>query len=62
MFGEASPYAEHWGLAKELFPQWVGFRDERCRPHAELLERFRQAALRGELETQRVIDLSGSGF
>jgi hypothetical protein len=33
---------EYWLLAKELFPNWVGFLAERCEPNAELASFMRR--------------------
>jgi len=37
ILGQPDPsLEEYWTLAKHLFPEWVGFRPERCEPSAEL--------------------------
>lgn len=37
-----SPYTELWNRAKELFPEWVGFRADRCLPSSEVVLFYRR--------------------
>ena len=40
IIGEQRRYADTWQLARELFPHWVGFHPDRCRPSAELIDLY----------------------
>ncbi len=52
--GIDSAFGEEWEVAKQLFPEWVGFRTERCQPSAEIVEQFNAELARGERQTNRM--------
>ena len=40
IIGEQRRFADTWQLARELFPNWVGFRPDRCGPSADLADLY----------------------
>jgi hypothetical protein len=46
LLGHDSIFEEYWRVAKECFPDWVGFRPERNTPSPELLESIREGTAR----------------
>jgi hypothetical protein len=46
IIGEQRRFADTWQLARELFPHWVGFHPDRCRPSAELAELYASSKTR----------------
>lgn len=38
--GEAGRFPEVWEAAQKYFPQWIGFRPERCAANADIAERI----------------------
>jgi hypothetical protein len=54
IIGEQRRFAETWQLARGLFPHWVGFHPERCRPSTELADFYASSKSKdkglGELE------------
>jgi hypothetical protein len=52
--GIDSECGEEWEVAKQVFPEWVGFRAERCQPQAEIVEQFKAELARGAREMQKV--------
>lgn len=53
--GIDSSFGEEWEIAKQLFPEWVGFRAERCQSSAEIVEQFKAELARGERETRKMV-------
>lgn len=56
--GIDSPFGEEWEIAKELFPEWVGFREERCQPPAEIVEQVRAMLTKGKREVEKMFRLA----
>lgn len=52
--GIESPFGEAWDIAKKLFPEWVGFREERCRPSAEVVEQIKAMLVKGKREVEKM--------
>jgi hypothetical protein len=46
IIGEQRRFADTWQLARELFPHWVGFHPDRCRPSAELATLYARSKMR----------------
>lgn len=51
--GEHSDYLEWWTRALELFPEWTGFRADRCVWSASVLEKYRVAREKSQAEIER---------
>lgn len=56
--GIESPFGAAWEVAKELFPDWVGFREDRCRPSIEIVEQIRGMLVKGEREVEKLFRAS----
>ena len=41
-------WKSYWEEAKKSFPAWVGFREDRCRPNAKILNQYRVHKARAE--------------
>jgi hypothetical protein len=46
IIGEQRRFTDIWQLARELFPLWVGFHPDRCRPSAELADLYARSKIR----------------
>ncbi len=53
LIGEIGQFPEVWRAAKECFPDWIGFRPERCTPNAEIADRTKRIRRVSESQLDR---------
>ena len=55
IIGVDSPFREWWDLARELFPEWVGFRAERCTASPQLKAFYVAAREKSDREIEKLL-------
>lgn len=54
ILGEASEYEQWWKVAQSLFPNWVGFRHDRCTPTESLRSLYAESVREADRSLNRV--------